>query len=119
MSETTSLERNPGEPPDNRSDVFERLDSALQGWRARIDELVVQLDLATLDGRDEGREKVDVAQDVFLAAHSKTGGCSGRTPALVPLRWKKGSSSGLEQLLRDLGRVFEAAEAVIRRERQS
>ena len=28
MSETTSLERNPGEPPDNKADVFERLSSS-------------------------------------------------------------------------------------------
>jgi hypothetical protein len=114
MSETRSRERNPEEPPDNRSDVFERLDSALQVWRARIDELVVQLDLATLDGRDEVRKKVDIAQNVFLAAHSKLS--DARTDARSSLA---SVEEGLGQLLRDLGRVFEEAEAVIRRGRQS
>ena len=71
MPEITSLEERAAEPLENKSDVFERLSSSLEQWRARIDELVVQLDLATHDGRDEVRKKVDIAQNVFLAAHSK------------------------------------------------
>ena len=106
MSETTSLERNPGEPPDNSSDVFERLSSSLQGWRARIDELMVQLDLATLDGRDEVHKKVDIAQNVYLAAHSKLS--DARADARSSLA---SLEEGLGQLLRDLGRVYEEAEA--------
>jgi hypothetical protein len=114
MSEIKSMDRDTGDPPDNKSDVFERISSSLEGWRARIDELVVQLDLATLDGRDELRKKVDIAENVYLAAHSKLS--DARTDARSSLA---SVEEGLEVLLRDLGRVLEEAEAVIKRGRES
>jgi hypothetical protein len=115
MSKNTSQETHTAqEPVENKSDVFERISSSLDGWRVRIDELVVQLDLVNLDARDEVRKSVNVAQNVYLAAHSKLS--DARADAALNLA---SLEKGLEQLLRDLGRVFEEAEAVVRRARES
>jgi hypothetical protein len=43
----------------------ETIDATLDAWRARIDSLVVQADLARLDGRDEVRASLDEADRVW------------------------------------------------------
>ncbi len=41
---------------------IEQIGRALDGWRSKIDELLVQLDLGNLDVRDEVRRRLDVAK---------------------------------------------------------
>jgi hypothetical protein len=43
----------------------ETVDATLDAWRARIDSLVVQADLARLDGRDEVRASLEEADRVW------------------------------------------------------
>ena len=93
--------------------VIERLRHTLDEWRARIDELGVQLDLAALDVRDEIRKRMEITENVYLATRSR----------LADLGRDAGSNlssarQGTEQLLRDLQHAYEAAEAVVRRGRK-
>jgi hypothetical protein len=43
----------------------ETVEATLSAWRARLDNLVVQADLARLDGRDDVRASVDRAEQVW------------------------------------------------------
>jgi hypothetical protein len=45
--------------------------STLDEWRARIDELKVQADLAKLEARARGAKQLEIAQSACLAAYSK------------------------------------------------
>ncbi len=98
----------------NRGDLLQQLGNALDGWRSKIDELRVQLDLADLDVRDEIRKRLDTAQNVYLAARSR----------LSDAQHDAGSNlgsvrQGVEQLLSDLRLAYDSAEAVVRRSRAS
>ena len=53
----------------------------LDQWRARIDELKVQVDLAKLDTRERATKQLDMAQNACMAAYSKL-----RMPAMTPSR---------------------------------
>jgi hypothetical protein len=115
MAETTPVEAPQQQEGDEApSDVFERVSAALDAWRSRIDELVVQLDLASREGRDELRKRIDLAQNVYLAAQSRLSQAQADLRANV-----SAAKEGLEHLLRDLASAYEEAEAVLRRARQS
>ncbi len=90
--------------------AVEEAGRALDEWRGRIDELRLQLDLASMDARDQLRERLDVAENAYLAA--KTGLADARRDTAASLHEAR---LGVEQLLRDLERAFEAAEDVVRR----
>ncbi len=114
MAEGTSLEDQvDGATSEAKADLFERIGRALDEWRARIDQLVVQLDLANLDLRDEVRKNLDATQNAYLAAHSKL--ADARRDACSGLHSVKTS---LEKLLGDLTRTFEETQAAIRRARE-
>jgi hypothetical protein len=83
---------------------------ALDEWRGRLDELRLQLDLAAMDVRDHVREQLDVAENAYLAA--KTGLGDARDDTATSLHEVRLS---VDQLLNDLERAYEAAEAVVRR----
>lgn len=92
----------------------ETLDRTLDHWRARIDELKVQVDLATLDAREDLSKRLEVTENVYLAIRSR----------LSDARGDAGTSLGtvrhsVDQLLADLRRAFDDAEAVVRRSHQS
>ncbi len=81
-----------------------------EGFRAHVDELRVQIDLADLDVRERVRQQLDTAVNVYLAA--KNGLDQARTDAqggLSDLR------TALDRVLRDLHSACEAADAVVRR----
>ena len=64
MAESTSLnDQTDQESAEARSDLLDRIDRTLKDWRAKIDELVVRLDLANLDLRDEVRKNLDATQN--------------------------------------------------------
>lgn len=91
----------------------EQAERALDSWRARIDELLVQLDLARMDARQEIRSRLDRVENVYLAARSQ----------LSEARSDAGSSvssvrRGLDDVLRDLQLAYEDAVEALRRGRQ-
>src|ERR1019366_1493145 len=114
MAESTSLEDQVDDgTSETQSDVFERIGRTLDEWRARIDELVVQLDLANLDLRDAVRKNVDATQNAYLAAHSKLSDARG--DACSGLHTLETS---FEKLLHDLALTFEETQAAVRRARE-
>jgi hypothetical protein len=115
MAEGTSLEDQVEEEASAaKSNVFERIGRTLDEWRARIDELVVQLDLANLDLRDEVRKSADATQNAYLAAHSKLS--DAREDACTSLQTLE---TNLEKLLHDLALTFDETQAAIKRARQN
>lgn len=96
-----------------RHDAIELLAHALDEWRARIDQLLVQVDLASLDIRDGVRKSIDTTENLYLTARL----------ALSDARNDAGASldsvrKGLEQLLGDLGMAYERAEGVVLHSRE-
>jgi len=115
MTDTTAGQAGSDHPQEDRRserDIVQQASRALDAWRAKIDELMVQLDLGNLDAREEVRSRLDTAQNVYLAARSRLaevgrdGGAS-----LTAVR------QGIEKLLEDLREAYESAEAVVRRGR--
>ena len=113
MPESVSVEEIDHETPEAKSDVFERIGRTLDQWRARTDELVVQLDLANLDLRDEVRKDAVATQNVYLAAQSKLS--DAREDARSSLQTLETS---LEKLLHDLALAFDETEAAVKRARE-
>ena len=113
MTDTTTGQ--PGSDPldDERGsgpDVIQQASRALDTWRAKIDQLMVQLDLANLDAREEIRARIDGAQNAYLAARSRLAEVGPDSGAgLTALR------QGIEKVLGDLREAYESAEAAIRR----
>ncbi len=113
MPETTSNRTSVGSAvADAQVDrvILEQLGRSLDEWRARIDELIVQVDLADLGIREEVRKRLNVTENAYLAARNRLSdvpsGVGSNLGSLV---------KGLEQLLADLGQAYQAAEAVVRR----
>ncbi len=85
----------------NRADAIEVIGRTLDECRARIDELVVQLDLAKLDARDEVAQRLSAAQNAYLAARSELSHARTDLSASVDsLR------QTLEKLLHDIGQAY-------------
>ena len=79
-------------------------------WRARIDELRVQVDLAKLETRERATKQLEIAQNACLAAYSKLRDAGKDAVGNVDtLR------DGVQKLLKDVKAAFEAAQAVITR----
>ena len=100
----------PAAPEGETAEVMESVSRTLEEWRARIDELKVQAELAKLEVRERAVKQVDLAQNVCLAAFSK----------LSDARHDAGANAdtlrqGFQELLQDIKKAFEAAQAVIAR----
>ena len=52
-------------------DTVERLEQLLDEWRGKIDELLVQVDLASKDVSEEVRDRATAAQNAYLAAKNQ------------------------------------------------
>ena len=79
-------------------------------WKARIDELKVQVDLAKLDTRERATKQLDIAQNACLAAYSKL-----RDAGKDVVTNADTLRDGVQKLLQDIKAAFEAAQAVINR----
>jgi hypothetical protein len=88
----------------------QQVERALSEWRARIDELSIQLDLAYRDIRDEAHERLDATRNVYLAARSRL----PETPDTSDARLNS-LVLRLEHLMRDLTDAYRAAEAAVGR----
>ena len=93
-------------------DSVETLSRTLDSWRARIDELLVQFDLAGHEVRDQVRKQIDVTENVYLAARSRLSDVHRDADFNI-----KTLCGGTERLIRDLQQAFEAAEAAFHRGR--
>ena len=91
-------------------DTIEKLGHALDEWRARIDELLVQFDLAALNVRDEVRKRLEVTENVYLTARSQLADARHDASSNLVL-----ARQGIEQLIVDLRRACDAVEDVARR----
>jgi len=104
--------------PDTESaatrDPLERLENQLKQWRTDIDEVIVQLNLASKDVRDELGRRIATAQDVELAARSRLGD-AGRdlVAALVAQR------ENVVHILKDIRLACESAKQAAERHRAS
>ncbi len=92
------------------AEVMESVSRTLEEWRARIDELKVQAELAKLDVRERAVKQVDLAQNVCLAAFSKL--ADARHDAAANADTLR---EGFQQVVEDIKQAFEAAQAVITR----
>jgi HPt (histidine-containing phosphotransfer) domain-containing protein len=91
-------------------DPAERLQRELTEWRARIDELIVQLDLASMDVRDELSRQLGSAANAGLAALSGLGQLRDDLAANLP-----SPRETVGGVLRDLQRTYAQARAAIER----
>jgi hypothetical protein len=92
---------------------IELISKTLDDCRARIDELLVQLDLAKLDVRDEVDRQVAITENAYLAARSKLSDARLDGDSTV-----EALQQGLDQLLHDLGRAYAEVDAAVKRARQ-
>lgn len=111
MTETT----NTNQPEvDTQPLNLEQLGSTLGEWRRRIDELLVQVDLAALDVRDELRSRINLIENAYLAAKSQFEKVGKDVEA------NEGSArERLHRLFSDLRQVYDATEAAVRRGRHT
>ena len=101
--------RQVGTDADRQRSAIRQMGRTPDEWRTKIDELLVQLDLANLDIRDGIRRRLDTTQNVYQAARSRLSDVRDDADTkLSTLRL------GLEQLLRDLLRAYDVAEAAVR-----
>ena len=97
-----------GDVPENNEQIVAAMTRVLDSWRARIDELRVQMDLAKLDVRGQASSQLEVAQNACLAAYAKLRE-AGRdaTENTCTLR------QGVEKLVQDVKAAIEAAQSVL------
>ncbi len=105
MSETTDVqEGNSGQP----NDLAERLGQVLDEWRSRIDELIVQLDLADMDVRDELSKQLSTAQNAGLAVWSGLTYAGKDVAAGVT-----GQRASVTDVLHDLQSAYQRAKTIV------
>jgi hypothetical protein len=91
-------------------DAMERLDRGLDEWRTRIDELLVQVDLAALSVRDELRRRMTITENIYLAARSRLADAHHDAGAAACAL-----GQDVESLLSDLDRTEREVRAVVER----
>jgi hypothetical protein len=79
-------------------------------WRARIDELMVQADLAKLDVREQATKQLEIAQNACLAAYARLR--DARRDATANADTLR---DGVQKLLQDVKAALDAAQEVIAR----
>jgi len=109
MATTTDKASDAPEGTDGPTTV-ERLEQVLEQWRARIDELLVQADLASKDVSESVRAKAAVAENAYLAAKNRLAEMPRDAGAnLGSMR------DGFDKLVDDMRQAYQSAESVIHR----
>jgi hypothetical protein len=107
-SQRSTTPEDPGSTPEGTT--VERLERLLDEWRARIDDLIVQADLASKDVAEAVRAKTAVAENAYLAARNRLGQMPKDAGAnLGSMR------QGFDKLVDDMRQAYQSAEAAIRR----
>lgn len=83
----------------------------LDHWKARVDQLRVQVDLAKLDFRDEAAKQLDLARSANEAASSKLR--DAYHDAAVTAEMLR---DGVHEFLHDVKEAFEAVQAEVSRD---
>ncbi len=100
----------PEDVPETTAGAVASATRVLDTWRARIDELKVQVDLAAMGVREQASAQIEAAQNAWLAAHAElrraAEDASGNARVL---------REGVERLLADVKKAFEAAQSVLSR----
>jgi hypothetical protein len=111
MSKSATMGAN--EIPEEDADgagIVESISRTLDQCRTRMDELLVQIDLAKLDVREDVDHQLAVAQNAYLAARSKLS--EARLDAASSVDALRQS---LEQLLHDIGQAYAEVDAAVKR----
>jgi hypothetical protein len=95
---------------EEKNEVIASTTTLLDQLRERIDHLRVQADLGKLDARDEAAKQLTIAQNACLAAEAKLREAGHDLTATA-----EAVRDGVEQVLRDLKKAIDAAEAAISR----
>jgi hypothetical protein len=115
MSTTSTASKdNPVENELGGDDIIESVAHVLGECRTRIDELLVQLDLAKLDIREEVSKRMSVAQNAYLAAKSKVADAKPDVDSAFTA-----VHQSAERVLRDLALACKEVDAVVKRARAS
>lgn len=99
-----------GAAPEDTEQVVASMTGVLDSWRARIDELKVQVDLAKLDVRAQATSQLEVAQNACLAAYGKL-----RQAGHDATENARTLRQGVEKLVQDVKAAIEAAQSVLSR----
>jgi hypothetical protein len=105
MAESTE----PVSTTDERTPI-EELQRRLNEWRTRIDELVVQLDLANMELREAFATELAKLENAGSALRSGLGYAKEDVRSAVPA-----DRAAISEALRDLERAFQAARATLER----
>lgn len=105
-----SDERSSDAGSESESEAIEKISRILNACRSQIDELLVQLDLAKLDVREQVNGGLETAENAWLAARSTLSEARLDTNSAVGVL-----RHSLEQLLHDLGRVYTEVDAAVKR----
>jgi hypothetical protein len=113
MPKSTAQEKNTDKQTvdtDAQRRTIQQFGEVLDQWRSKIDDLMVQIDLADLDVRDEIRKRLETTENAYLAARSRLSQAVDSNLSSV--------RDALEQLIRDLRTAYDSTEAVVRRSRE-
>ena len=100
----TDTEPRPEAEASASANPLERVEKLLAQWRGDIDELAVQLDIASKDVRDELCRRLEAAQNAELAARSRLG--EVREDLVAALDDQR---DNIVKILRDIRLMFESA----------
>jgi hypothetical protein len=96
---------------DEKWDRSNEIVDLLEGWKGRVDEIRVQLDLAKLELRDQAARQLQLANDANSAAVPKLRQAYHDATATA-----KALQTGIEELIEDVEGAFAAVQRVLEKD---
>ena len=93
------------------SDHANEILDLVERWKARVEEIQVQLDLAKLDLHDQAARQLELATNANLAASAKL-----RDAYHDATKTAEALRDGVEEMLQDVKDAFTAVQAVLERD---
>jgi phage shock protein A len=109
-NETTTESTVGAAPGPDQPSPIGQLQASLADWRGRIDELLVQLDLASMEVRQAFQSELARMENARLALRSGVGYARGDLASVVPA-----DRAAIAEALREIERAFKAARASVER----